>query len=77
MIKVAIIVVFSTWLTAAVFPSFRWAGPDSVLPPDAGPAATSDQETAAGGRCCSCSPTESRTATAGTGNSSAKGEALV
>lgn len=53
----------------------RWAGPDSVLPPDAGSAATSDQEAAAtGSRCCRRRSAESRTATARTGNSAAKGK---
>lgn len=51
----------------------RWAGPDSILPADAGSAAASDKEATCSSGCSRC-PAESRTATARTGNSAAKGE---
>lgn len=50
--------------------SFRWAGADTILPPDAGPAAASDEEATAGS---SRSPAESRAAAAGTGHGAAEG----
>lgn len=53
------------------FPSHRCSCADTVLSPDASPAADSDEETAAG--CCS-SPTESRAAAAArTGHRTAEG----
>lgn len=58
--------------------SARWAGPDTVLPPDAGPAAASDEEAAAGGSCpgSSGSPAESGAAAARPGHGAAEGKRI-